>query len=443
MTSLKRFFPWVIAVCLSVLLLAGYTSSISGKAQVDACMPGPHSGIISASQTWCPIDNPHRVTGGVTVPDSVTLTIEAGVTVIFDTGTFLQVDKTGTLNAPGSEALPIVFTSSVVNPAPGDWNALVALAHSTVNMSWIDLSYAGYGGDPRAIWVMTGANFQMHHSHIHHNLGNGILLDGAGLSAILDDIEIDHNSLNAILQTTVDMNPSYNDIDIHDNGTNALVVNGDYLHRPVTLDGSPAALKGAPIILRSSDIHTQTHTLNITAGTLLKFGPGLSLVVENGGILEAWGVQGLPVTFTSSAASPAPGDWNAITALGGSYVYLHWIDLSCAGYGADPRALWVTGATFQIHHSRIHDNLGNGVRLGGGGLSAIFNDVEIDHNAGAAIFETTIRMNPNFTNVRIHDNGLDALHVNGDYLHGNVTLDGSPTALNGAPIVISTSSIDT
>lgn len=52
-------------------------------------------------------------------------------------------------------------------------------------------------------------------------------------------------------------------------------------------------------------------TLTIEAGCLVKFNPGQVLYVgfSNEGALKAVGTSGNPITFTSNAASPAPGDW--------------------------------------------------------------------------------------------------------------------------------------
>ena len=55
----------------------------------------------------------------MTVASGMTLTIEPGVTVKFDSGKVLEVE--GMLVARGTSSDKITFTSSAASPAAGDW----------------------------------------------------------------------------------------------------------------------------------------------------------------------------------------------------------------------------------------------------------------------------------------------------------------------------------
>jgi len=79
----------------------------------------PVSGIIGADTIWTPADSPYIVTGNVLVREGVTLTIEAGVDVKFESQKALQVD--GGLVARGTDNSKITFTSNQPTPASGDW----------------------------------------------------------------------------------------------------------------------------------------------------------------------------------------------------------------------------------------------------------------------------------------------------------------------------------
>ena len=75
------------------------------------------------------MDSPFQVTGNVVVSSGVTLTIEPGVTVKFDSGKALQIR--GELVAQGTSGSPITFTSSASSPAAGDWVRLSFLCPAT------------------------------------------------------------------------------------------------------------------------------------------------------------------------------------------------------------------------------------------------------------------------------------------------------------------------
>lgn len=74
-------------------------------------------GTISADATWSLANSPYVVTSSITVNSGITLTVESGVEVKFNSNTELLVY--GTLDADGS-----IFTSNQDTPAPGDWLGL-------------------------------------------------------------------------------------------------------------------------------------------------------------------------------------------------------------------------------------------------------------------------------------------------------------------------------
>lgn len=89
----------------SLVLFATFVALAAPRAAAQ-CTPGPHSGTITADQTWCAADSPHVLTGVVTVAPGVTLTIEAGSTV-----KPAVITVQGHLAAVGTAANPITFTA--------------------------------------------------------------------------------------------------------------------------------------------------------------------------------------------------------------------------------------------------------------------------------------------------------------------------------------------
>ncbi len=102
------------------------------------------SGAITTNTTWTLANNPYQVTGDIEVRPGITLTIEPGVTVMFNSSADMRIY--GTLLANGSASQHITFTASAANPYVGAWGGLVinqpqgALRSS---LSYCDFSYGG------------------------------------------------------------------------------------------------------------------------------------------------------------------------------------------------------------------------------------------------------------------------------------------------------------
>ena len=80
------------------------------------------SGALSSDTTWSLSNSPFTVTGNILIPDGVTLTIEAGVTVKVNSG--LYIKNEGVLTAVGTSSDKITFQSSADSPAKSDWEGI-------------------------------------------------------------------------------------------------------------------------------------------------------------------------------------------------------------------------------------------------------------------------------------------------------------------------------
>ena len=103
------------------------------------------SGAITTDTTWAPATGPYRLTGSITVGDGVTLTIQAGTTVYWDSGVTLTVSGTGRVLAEGTEYQRIRFTRAP--GVTGTWGRIYLNGASResrfVN---VDFEYGGSSG---------------------------------------------------------------------------------------------------------------------------------------------------------------------------------------------------------------------------------------------------------------------------------------------------------
>lgn len=321
-----------------------------------ACVAGPHSGTIDSDEQWCLAHSPHYVNGTVTVIPGVTLTIEPGVTIKFAMGESLKVN--GNLTANGTSALPITLTSQAAVPQPGDWGAIDVNIGSITRLSYCDIGYGG-GGSGNDIFYTSASDVQIRHCRIHHSEGRGIWNNAPNISPIYEDVELDHNGSWPVQQTYISMTPTYIDLNLHDNYVDALQIDSSNLASNVTLDGSPAALNGAPIYYAGGSIDPG-YTLTVTPGTTIKMGGAASLNV-NGGLI-AKGTSALPIKFTSQQAAPQAGDWGTINANSGSTLRLAYCDVGYGGNTGD-HALYIATSTTEIHQCLIHDSVTHGIWL--------------------------------------------------------------------------------
>ncbi|HEX9615566.1 MAG TPA: right-handed parallel beta-helix repeat-containing protein, partial [Bacteroidota bacterium] len=113
------------------------------------------SGLITSDTAWAA--GTVSVSGTVTVPAGITLTINQGVTAEFAAGTSLIV--AGRLVADGDNGNLIVFTSASGAPSPGDWNGIEF--QNTTNIGsvfdYCVVEYAGGGTNAAGIFYKTGA----------------------------------------------------------------------------------------------------------------------------------------------------------------------------------------------------------------------------------------------------------------------------------------------
>jgi CotH kinase protein/Lamin Tail Domain/Bacterial Ig domain/Calx-beta domain/Immunoglobulin domain len=100
------------------------------------------SGTVASSVTWTAANGPYRLTGSVTVPTGVVLTIEPGTTLYFAAGARLYVN--GRIEAEGTEVSHIRLTRE-----PGgasSWNGIMIEDSTETNrLAYVDIDYANGG----------------------------------------------------------------------------------------------------------------------------------------------------------------------------------------------------------------------------------------------------------------------------------------------------------
>jgi hypothetical protein len=137
MTRLTQRF---IALSIAALTAMG-GSGCSDSGGPNPPPPGAKAGTINANITANRTlfkDTIYTLSGYIKVQNGVTLTIQAGTTIVGDTltpGSSLWILRGAQINAIGTVAEPIVFTSarSAGNRKPGDWGGLIIIGNGIIN----------------------------------------------------------------------------------------------------------------------------------------------------------------------------------------------------------------------------------------------------------------------------------------------------------------------
>ncbi len=159
-----------------------------------------HGGDLAADEGWEGTFI-HIIKSTVTVPSGVTLTIAPGAVLKFASGAGLSVSSGGRLNALGTLAQPITFTSTrddsvggdsnndshLTQPAPGDWVGL-NIGAAVANLKYCNVRYGGNTGSgafASGMFIVNSGKLALTGCLIETALYDGLSIYGTGGSATL------------------------------------------------------------------------------------------------------------------------------------------------------------------------------------------------------------------------------------------------------------------
>jgi len=179
----------VIRTSMKVFRLVACTSLVALEAMSQTNV----SGTISTNTTWGLAGSPYIVVGDVTVNAGVTLTIDPGVQVRFNSLTDLIIN--GALVANGTVTDTILFTANSPSPTIGAWGGIRFNVSSISRESVLNNCVIQYGGttnasgQPNCLVLDPRANPRMSNLTLRQNRHNSIgLIAGSYSQNILLDI---------------------------------------------------------------------------------------------------------------------------------------------------------------------------------------------------------------------------------------------------------------
>ena len=195
----------VTGVALAAAVAVALPASIAAHLSAPMNVPGINkpviivTGEVTGPETWANT-NYYVLRGAVFVRSGATLTIEAGTTVIGESGSVgtLIVERGGRLMAVGTPTAPIVFTSDQApgTRSRGDWGGLIINGRAPLNLEGGEGAGEGdtgvYGGsdpdDNSGILKYVRVEFSGIEFSPDNEL-NGIALQGVGRGTVLDFVQ--------------------------------------------------------------------------------------------------------------------------------------------------------------------------------------------------------------------------------------------------------------
>jgi len=355
------------------------------------------SGVISQNTTW-KSGNVYVVQGGVTVNPGVTLTVEPGTIVKFDSNASISLTSTSTLSAIGNPKFKIYFTSfkddsvggdtngdgNATSPAPRDYYGLYFYQGGTGSFDNAVIKYAGIYYHYGAIKVL-GGNVSVKNSEISRNLLLGVYIDSGSL--LIDSSVIKDNGNYGIFASVSTSTPImvtntafgghslseayfFGPIDFVNSGNSAF---GTSTSRGFVIGGYLSSNQiwnpGIPFI-PSSFFVSAGKNLTISPGTIVKF--PYSVQIQSLGTLNAQATSQNKIYFTSlkddsvggdtngdgNATSPGPGDYSGLYFYqGGTGLFDNTVIKYAGYYYSYYGAINVLGGNVSVKNTKIVNNL--------------------------------------------------------------------------------------
>ena len=310
----------------------------AGADVVAACPtptgPTTHpAGSLAADETWTAAASPHVLLGDVTIPKGKTLTIEPCATVQVAEGHYVYVN--GSLVADGTATQPIQIGPQNTGKR---WASIEITDPGTVDLAFVTLTGGGDLPSSTLGTTIRGHGTTANPSSPILKVANVTIKDSAGFGIDLDGVASFIDGSHDLVITNSGISDTAHPYPLTIN-TQAMtsIPKGTYTGNgrdEIQMHAdSPRALvdvdvtihdRGVPYRVGGGGMNTVLDvgkdgalaTLTIEPNVTLRFEPGGQFVIGHysnnnppEGALVAQGTASQPITFTSAAAAPAPGDW--------------------------------------------------------------------------------------------------------------------------------------
>ena len=342
---------------------------------VCTIVPAFTGGTVSANLTLTKACSPYDITDTILVTGNATLTIEAGVTLNFESGVELDVGNrdNAKLIAVGTATSPIAFTSAASTPSAGDWTGIYfgpnVMGGTQVAYAKVDYCGLSQYACIHAISGVKPGRVTLDHVTVDHvgTGSNGIFEEDPATNFTISNSTFS-NIPNQQYAISV-LAPSFVGI----GGTNTFNGGAKVEVRAGTVSTTTSWVDPGTAIAVTDRVNVggaSSPVLTIGPGMTFKFGAGVEMDIGSPdvGQLIVAGTSAKHVTFTSLAATQAPGDWTGLFVDYAAKAQISYADFSYGGAdGATGGNLLLYSptatASLKVDNSSFSYSLGYGIQL--------------------------------------------------------------------------------
>lgn len=403
--------------------------------------------------------NVYVVTGSITVPTGMTLTVQAGAIVKF--GAARQITVSGTLNVTGSSTARAFFTSIEDDSiggdsgnngpsvgSPGDWRGISFGTSSTGSViRGLEVRYPG--NFSFAGFECGNAPVTIDQCVVRDGSDAGVDLNFSTATIRVSNCSFQNNAGIAVDNARIDSVPDITNITATGNGGNYVEVGSATVTKNLSITAVNCP-NGALVLTTSVTVPTSM-TLTLGAGVAIKVSGARQINVN--GTMNTAGTAANPVYITSFAddaiygdtngdgpSSGTAGDWRGISLTPTSdasvfrYTELHYCgNFSYAGFE-------MSSSDATIEDCLVQNGADAGIDTNNVASMLTVRRCRFVGNTGLAIDNVHIDSVDRFTNNSASGNGGNYLEVASANLSRNLTV--SPAnCLNGAIVVIASATV--
>ncbi|NOU47715.1 MAG: hypothetical protein HOO86_11730 [Bacteroidales bacterium] len=477
---MTRLFATLIGLILITSIRSFSQTIISGEFTNDTHL-GPNGAvyIVSGDILVYGTDGPDNITT-LTIDPGVTLKFAPYGHFALKIG---YGSEPGQLIAQGTSSSRISFTSNSPTPTHGNWGS-ISLTEKSQDcvLEYVDIQYGGTDGSYKGnleIYDPDGTNLTISNCNISYSESSGIYIDELGFDVDFNNVTVDNcleqgifhnnsadNAMISYLNCNISNNSEYGMMFIHEvntqisncnfaeNGVNAVLCYpnqvGGMDDNNVFQDATFIEVEGGEIkhdsywnnfssshevnyhilddiYVFGTDGSDSLTTLQIEAGTKLIFDPqgwhqGLSIANDsNPGQLIAIGTSSNRIVFTSTAETPAPGDWGGILFRENSQdCALDFVDILYGGNSSNAycnlEIYGTRGSNIDISNSNIMYSEGSGIKINHEECDINLTNNNISNNLknGSIHDWSDANTTTSYTNCEISNNGLVGLSLDSD-----------------------------